>query len=389
MPLPRCFGWILVSSFAALCAALPLNAVELDHPGPGPYAVGSTNFEVREPAEGVAMFDYLNGKATAQQLLYISDLLVSPDSVPTVQVPVPVDPKFGRWSGKSLPVVLYVVYPTTAGNDRPAYTFPYRETGDNVFTHMQRPGEKPLIATADRKHPLIVYSGGYNTHGLWHLEELKFLASHGYIAVDIFHADNRGPGFVGNLALRALTLRAVTDYMLAHPDFGPAIDPDRIGVSGASAGAHAVLSSLGGFDPRSQHEGQPHPRIKAGFAVVPFMGARLGMWPFGIDAWLFGEDHAGLRAVKTPFFAVYADKDQSVAPANVESGLRALAGWRGAVRVKDETHLLSKGAGEDARAWELLFFNAWLRDDPAARAQLERGSSIKGGGADQRVEPWK
>lgn len=389
MHFPRWFGRILVTACAAALPALSLLAVELKHPGPGSFPVGSTNFEVRAPAEGVPIFDYLNGKATAQQLLYISDLLVSPESVPTVQVPVPGGQPFGRWAGKSLPVVLYVLYPTTADNDRPSYTFPYRETGDNVFPHMQRAGEKPLLAEAGKRHPLIVYSGGYNTHGLWHLEHLKFLATHGYIVVDIFHADNRGPGFVGNLALRALTVRAVTDYLLAHPDFGPAIDPERIGVSGSSAGAHAVLSTLGGFDPRREQAGQPDPRVKAGFAVVPFMGGTVGMWPFGTDAWLFGRAHEGLRAVKAPFFAVYADKDKSVAPASVESALRALSGWRGAARLSGETHLLSKGANEDAHAWELLFFNTWLRGDPDARAQLERGTSIEGGGADQRVEPWK
>lgn len=62
---------------------------------------------------------------------------------------------------------------------------------------------------------------------------------------------------------------------------------------------------------------------------------------------------------------------------------RALGGPTLAVRLDDEAHLLTDAAHRDIRTWKLLFFNAWLRDDAAARRQLEEGTTVTGGTSDR------
>jgi hypothetical protein len=375
-----------LAAVLSLVACPWLAGVELDPVGPGPYVVATTNLEVRPQVDAKAMFDFLNGKASNDGTKYLTDILVHPDAVPTLQVNVPNDRKgYGAQAGTRLPLVLLVVYPTTADNPRTDYAYPYTETGDARFTRMQQPGDKPIFADATVKYPLVIYSGGYNTHGLWHLAHLKALASHGYIVVDMFHGDGRGTDFGANLALRSLELRLTLDFILQHPDFGPAIDAARIGAEGASGGGHTVMAALGGVDPAGRLPHGADPRIKAGFGLVPFLGGSMGIWPFKLDAWFFGEDHAGLRGVQKPFFAVYGGKDKNVPPEGVEAAVRALAGPATAVMLDHEPHLLSDPANVDLRTWETLFFDAWLKDDATARKKLETGTSVRGGVPDHKT----
>lgn len=382
MPLMPFASFLRVAVF--ICVTLLAGAqgasLELAPVQPGPFPVATTNLEVRPQADAKAMFNFMNGTATSDGLRYLTDILVHPDAVPTVQLDVPADAKlYGKLAGTRLPLVLLIVYPTSRDNARADYAFPYTETGDRTFSHMQQPGDKPLLADPTAKYPLIVLSGGYNTHGLWHLFHLKELASHGYVVVDIFHGDGRSGLFAGNLALRSLGVRAALDYVLQHPDFGAVIDPDRIGATGESAGAHTVLAALGGIDPSGRIPALPDPRVKAAFGLVPFMGGSFGLWPFKMDAWYFGEDYAGLRYVRRPFFAVYGGKDSNVPPGNVEAGVRALSGPTAAVMLDDESHSLTNPAHRDVRTWEILFFDCWLRGDDDARRQLEQGTSVQDG----------
>lgn len=368
----------------AFALALGGTAAEIPAFAPGPFAVATTNLEVRPQADAKAMFTFLNGEPASGHFRYLTDILVHPEAVPTLQVDVPADAKtYGSYAGQRVPVVLLVVYPTTAANARPDYIFPYTETGDRTFSHMQRPGEGPLFADPAAKYPLILLSGGYNTHGLWHLFRLKDLAAHGYIVLDVFHGDGRSGSLQANLALRGLALRRALDFVLADPAFGPAIDADRIGVIGESAGAHTALAALGGTDPSGRVPASADPRIKAAVGLVPFLGTSFGFWPFTVDAWHFGEDYAGLKHVTKPCLALYGGRDTSVTPERVEAGVRALAGPTIAVRLDDEGHLLSAAAQRDARAWERLFFDAWLRDDAAARQLLDRADSVQGGAPDR------
>jgi dienelactone hydrolase len=175
------------------------------------------------------------------------------------------------------------------------------------------------------------------------------------------------------------------DFLLQHPDFAPAIDAERIGAVGESAGGHTVLAALGGMDPAAKIPVGTDSRIKAAFGVVPFMGGSVGFWPFKMDLWFFGEDHAGLQPVKRPFMALYAEKDSNVPPEGVEAGLRAMTGPATGIMLDGEKHIVSDPANSDIRTWEILFFNAWLRDDAMARRKITAGTSVSGGVTDHRT----
>jgi predicted dienelactone hydrolase len=76
-------------------------------------------------------------------------------------------------------------------------------------------------------------------------------AAHGYIAAAVNHPGNNAlapytvPGFV-LWWLRARDLSAVLDHLLADPEFGPRIDPRRIGAAGFSLGGYTRIELAGG-----------------------------------------------------------------------------------------------------------------------------------------------
>lgn len=349
------------SSFLIVCAAtvVSLAAAEIDPLPPGPYAVASTNFEVNEPTDA-PIEEYLiasDGWFSAPR--YVAQLLKHPSAV--------VQAEAQAVSGEKFPVVGYVLYPTAADNPRPAYTFPYKNTGDNVFPHMQRPGERPIFAEPGRRWPVVIGSHGYNAHGLWEVDRWKRLAAHGYIVVSIFHGDGRW-SVADNHSRRPASVKAMLDRLLADPDFGPAIDAERIGASGSSFGGYTILACLGGSDPAAGRTVHLDPRLKAGFALVPYAGG-FGQFPFG-------KDMAGLRTMTKPYLAVYGGEDRAdyVVDCTAHCG-----GETTAVILPGEKHLISKAAWEDVPTWEILFFDAWLKDDPRARELLAGDLRVRGG----------
>jgi pimeloyl-ACP methyl ester carboxylesterase len=373
-----------VAMAGLLVACTRLLGVELEPIAQGPFAVASTHLAVT-PRSDVPMFDFLNGKRARKEATYLTSILTHPEAVPTLSVNVPDDAVFGAHAHTTMPLVLVIFYPTSSDNPRPDYAFPYKETGDALIPHMQRPGEKPILADPAAKYPVIVLSGGYNTHALWHLEHLKLLASHGYIVADMFHGDGRGAAFHANMALRSLHMRATIDFLLEHSDFANAIDAERIGAVGHSAGGHTVLAALGGIDPSGKFPAAADPRIKAGFTLGPSTGGGFAMGPFKLGFWPFGTNRAGLRQVRAPFFAVYGEKDRSVLPDGVETAVRQIAGPATALMLDGETHSFSNATISDYSTWQILFFDAWLRNNATARRQLETGTSVRGGVNDHKT----
>jgi dipeptidyl aminopeptidase/acylaminoacyl peptidase len=364
-------------------------------PGFGPYQVGSSCM-LAEPATAAPMEHYLIGRWQPRGSVYLDQLISDRRATLVIDVKVPADwPGAGRLAGHSLPVVLSVLYPTPADNSRPEYTFP-EEHGWYRLPHMQRPGEAPLFADEKARYPLVIHSGGQNTHGLWHLWKLQHLASHGYITVDVYHGDGRTPGFGESVALRSLAVRAALDHVLAHPHYADHIDTDRIGATGSSAGGLTVLTLLGGANPAQPGRSLADERIKAGFGTVPFAGfaaatARAMGMPPGArpDFWNFGEDFAGLATVKRPWFAISGELDRNVPAADVLAAARALGGPAWVVEMKGQTHGLNEVAEAEARGWEAAFFGAHLRGDTACRALLRPGANPAGPDAigQMRLQP--
>jgi predicted dienelactone hydrolase len=333
-----------------------IRAAEVVEPlPPGPCAVACTNLELDVPADR-PLEDYLLGKR-GRHSCYVSGILKQPGDVLIAHAEVPSDKRvFAAAAGTRIPLVLLIAYPTPADNPRPDYMVPYTNTGDRIIPHMQRSGEKPIFADPTARYPVVFYSSGYNTHGLWDLGRIKFLASHGYIVVSIFHGDGRFGPF-GSFRVRPLELRAAMDFLLAHPAFTAAIDHRRIGVSGSSMGGYTILASMGGQTTEPLISAAD-PRIKAGFALVPFVGA---FWQHP-----FGSDFAGLKSVHTPFLAICAGNDHRAPAKNLEKALRLMSGTRSAFKLLGERHILTDTAWPDVETWETHFFNAWLKQDAEA-----------------------
>ena len=335
----------------------------------GPYPVGSTNFEVTSlPTSEMEL--RLIGSYTATGGLYTSDILLHPADCPTIDVDMPTDPaRFGLHSGTRVKFVAYVLYPTRDDNTRPDYVFPYTNTGDHTFPHMQRAGEAPIFRNAGVRYPLIVYTSGYNCHGLWDLGHMKLLASQGYIVLVIQHGDGRNT-FGGCIGERPFVVSRFLDYLLAHPVFGPAIDRERIGISGSSMGGYTTLAVAGGGCYASPNI-PPDSRIHAAFGLVPLVGGVYGTNPFG-------SDYASLSGVRCPFFAVYAQNDTSVPKATVEAALPNLKGTCTGVMLFGETHSLTGPAYVEAQTYEILFFDAWLRDNQDSKDLLYSAMNVAG-----------
>ena len=356
------------------CVGMAYPATEIEPIGRGDFELGSSNMELVDKFPN-PLIDYLKGKS-ARTPIYIASILARPETALVTQVKVPDNREiYGSYAGSGISLALYIVYPTTKDNPRASYKFPYKDTGDNVFPHMQRPGEKPIFADSSVKYPVIFYSHGYEAHGLWDLERIKYLASHGFIVVSIFHGDGRF-GFFDSFPLRPLLLKSAMDFVLSHPDFSPAIDMSRVGVSGSSMGGYTILAAMGGRADKNQ-TCQPDVRIKAGFGLVPFTGA---FWRHP-----FGRDRSGLNGVTIPFMAICAEKDKSVPLETVLESLGQMSGTRSALCLANEEHLLSKSVWPDVNTWELLFFNAWLRNDAEARACIYGDKSVRGGGVETKI----
>jgi hypothetical protein len=356
--------------------AATLRAVTVAPITSGPFPVGSTNFEVSSLSTS-EMEKRLIGSYSASADIYVSDLLLHPADCPSIDVAMPDDSSlFGRHADKQVHFVAYIIYPTTDGNTRPDYVFPYTNTGDHTFPHMQRTGEAPLLRDPRVRYPLIINSHGYNAHGLWDLGHMKLLASQGYIVVSLQHGDGRNT-FQGCLGERPLAISQLLDYLLAHPVFGPAIDRERIGMTGTSLGGYTTFAVVGGGCNGSSLV-PPDKRFHAAFGLVPLVSAYYSIYPFG-------RDYGALSGIKCPFFAVYAQNDTSVPKDTVEAALPKVQGDCTGVILPGETHSLSNASYAEAQTYEILFFNAWLRDNKAAMDTLYGDMNVEGGVDDRRT----
>jgi predicted dienelactone hydrolase len=103
------------------------------------------------------------------------------------------------------------------------------------------------------------------------LAHLKLRRSQGYIVAALQHGDGRNY-FQCTLAERPLAVTRLLDYLLADPVFGPAIDRERIGISGASLGGYTTLAVAGGG-----YYGNPlvpaDKRFRAAFGLFPLVAA--------------------------------------------------------------------------------------------------------------------
>ncbi len=336
-----------------------------------------------------AMHAYLLGRADESgQPRYVADILEHPESSWLIDVPVPDEPAiYGPASGRTLPIVTFLAYPSVAKEQPGRYVFPYHDGTYGVFEDMLDAGEAPRFADPGARYPLILLAHGAAAHGIYDVKHAHMLSSHGYIVAVINYGDDRtadmdDPENPHVAYLRPLITKAVLDSLLESETFGPYIDADNIGITGHSFGGFTALAVTGG--PFKGNADTVHDeRIKAGVIAAPWVGGNYD----GKDVYAFGPDNSGLNQVTAPMLCLFGTKDEATLASFILPAMKKLSGPIYVVELVDQPHIFEPGSWQDRDGWELLFFSAYLKNDPASLASLETGRSMKGGNEDvQRFE---
>ncbi|MDJ0711876.1 MAG: hypothetical protein QNJ14_15920 [Woeseiaceae bacterium] len=377
----------LLLAFVAIgCSKVPELPDEVDPPGPGPYAVGSTNMAIADEyasLDGEAMHAYLLGIPEGPgQPRFVTDILKHPESVWVTDVRVPDIPDmYGPASGLTLPVVSYITYPTVLSEQTNRYAFPYHDAAYGEFIDMLPPGEAPRFADPGTRYPLIVLSHGASAHGIFDVAHAHNLSSHGYIVAVITYGDDRtlipdDPNFHMPY-LRPLWTKAVIDSLVDSDTFGPHIDADNVGITGHSFGGYTALAIAGG-----PYQGNTatvsDDRVKAGVIAAPWVGGRYD----GEEVFGFGPENAAIDRVDVPIISFFGTNDDVTTAEFILPAMKRLSGPTYVVELVDQPHVFQPGSWEDRNAWELLFYAAYLKQDPDALATIKTARSMKGGNED-------
>jgi predicted dienelactone hydrolase len=202
------------------------------------------------------------------------------------------------------------------------------------FTNLQLYVDAPIAGDKLRR-PLVMFSHGAGSNGLYYAWFGEYLASHGYIVAMLYHYrantyDSTVMYTRSKLWQRPRDITLDITGLLKDPVWGPHIDADKIGVAGHSQGGFTSLW-IGGarVDPdlflayqtfwrnnpvvpaslraelpldagpaRDVHDG----RVKAAFSMAP------GDLPG------FGMDEAGLRQLAIPTYIIVGARDTQAPP---------------------------------------------------------------------------
>jgi len=329
-----------------------------------------------------AMHQVLLGRAEdSDDSRFVVDILRYPESAWIVDVPVPEHEIYGPASGQTLPVAVFLTYPSSDNQAKNTYSFPYHDAEYGVFEDMLDAGETPSFADPDERYPLVILAHGSSAHGIFDVRHAHALASHGFVVAVLTYGDDRTAtpneasfhvGF-----LRPLLTKAVLDSILESETFGAHIDSDNIGISGHSFGGFTTLALAGG-PIQGNAATASDKRIKAGVIAAPWVGGH----DEGRDYFAFGPNNSGLGQVTAPMICFFSKKDDVTLASFILPAMKRLSGPSYVVELVDQPHVFEGGSWEDRDAWELLFFYAYLKNDPASLAALKTGRSMKGGNED-------
>ena len=350
------------------------------------YPVEVTNLEIADEfvnLEPEQMDRYLIGAwDETEGGIFWDQILKSQDDAWVVDVEVPEDASlYETLAGETLPIVVYVMYPTEEGNTREGYTFPHPRLGA-TFKHMLREGEAPLISQDQSQFPLVVLCHGIYAHSIYDTQHAEFLASQGYIVAVISFGDGRIPPASmkrGRSFVRPLEAQAALEAVLADPVLGPRVNTEQIGISGHSFGGFTVYTSLG-----ARKDGEPNTvhdsRFAAGVAASPWTGGYQGE----VEYFPFTSDQSEMRYIDKPVLTVYGNADDITKPKYILGASKELQGPAYLVEMEVEGHIYSPGGWADLQQWELLFFDAYLKGDTDALEKLQKAESFEGGAIDHQ-----
>jgi predicted dienelactone hydrolase len=372
---------------------------------PGPYAVACSNVvqDFTRLGVGEDVTSYWSGiPSDTGTARYTTDLLADPANTLIATVTAPLDSNlYGDFAGQQVQFVVLACYPTTADNPRPDYPLNPPQT-DRVVPHMQTGSDAPLLADASVRYPVVAFSHGYLDSPInsnHYLLALSVLASYGYVVIAPFHGDARFSNlridnldaaiavasnlenFTAMQALRALSISAALDLVLAHPQWRDHLDETQIGGFGASMGGETMLL-LGGaglttsyFDIGSTWKQVTRdPRIKAAFGYVPYFGQPI------LPA--FGRDQHGLDGINLPFLGISGTADATAPISEAQIGMSRLTGFRRLVALSGVAHGFDDASTNDIYTWLLTFLDAEVRGNPEAISRLSTMGSVAGGGDD-------
>ncbi len=370
---------------------------------PGPYAVGCSDLEqdFTRVATGEDVQDFWEGVPRSDgSPRYITNLLSDAANTLAATVIVPDDSTvYGSFAGQSIPYVILVCYPTAAINSRVDYPLP---NGKNI-PRMQQGGVAPIFPDPTTRFPVLLFSHGYlgSPTSNDYIDAVALLASYGYVVAAPFHGDGRFGSlqldslsdlayvlvhlrdFLGMQAVRALSLSATLDVLLANPQWSTHIDPVEIGGFGASLGGESLLLMAGaGLTTSvglSWTEITTDLRLKAAVGYVPYFGNPI--FP------AFGRDEHGLDNVAVPYLAIGGTADTTAPIVETAVGLQRLPGPRELVALTGVKHGFDVTSAPDIFTWALTFLDAELRGDANAHALLPQIASVAGGGDDNVIVP--
>jgi predicted dienelactone hydrolase len=227
-------------------------------------------------------------------------------------------------SGRQLALAMF--YPALQGSGRPL-TMPF-------FTNLNL-HEDATLDLSGAKRPLVMFSHGRGSNGLYYAWFAEYLAARGYIVAAIYH--HRANTYDSSIAYlankvwqRPVDIGLALSFLLRDDGWSRAIDPARIGIAGHSQGGFTSLW-IGGArvnaekylafqthwrnNPmvpehlRRELPLDPKPalnvadgRVKAAFAMAPGI----------VQA--FGMDEAGLRQMSIPAYITVGARDTQTPP---------------------------------------------------------------------------
>jgi predicted dienelactone hydrolase len=361
---------------------------------PGAYPVACSNVEQDFSRAGGDPTAWWEGRGVGGTG-YVTDLLIDPAHAFVVNVTLPDDSDlYGDFRNRTLTFATLVCYPTSAANTRPDYPLP---TGKAV-PRMQRGGEPPIFAGDRPLFPVLLFSHGLGGSPLSsdYIDALTLLASHGYVVIAPFHGDARiadvrvdtisdvvnailnFSAYTAMQSIRPQALHAALDAVLADPNFAARTDVTRIGGFGGSLGAESLMLMRGArltvSPDLSSKSIMNDTRVKAVAGYVPYFGQPL--FP------AFGRDQQGLDNVDLPYLAIAGSADTTAPAVTTALGMTRLSGVRQFVLLAGVQHGFDVRSAPDIFTWSLTFLDAYVDDDPLARATSARMVEVAGGGDD-------
>ena len=410
----------LALAAAASAAAVPAGAVNHDQlvaPLPaGPFAVACSNIQQDAALiaqSGLPASDFWEGKNGR----YITEILPAGSTALRIDALVPdIRTLYPGNAGDRVPFVAIVCHPTPRTNSDPDYVLPGVST--DVVPHMLPAGAQPRLLSANEwaegngvafsppltgtaKLPLIVYSHGLSGApiGKGYINVMTQLAAHGYVVAAIFHGDARfsrvrledfGDYFYAltqfdrvaeMMLMRPVSLKAMTDMLLAHAGYAPGIDPERIGGFGASMGGQAMINLLGARMTTTIglacRETVRDPRIKAAVGYVPYSGQTF------LPA--FCEQQRGAEDVTRPFLAITGSADTTAPEKLSEQAVNNFKGSRYVVSFAGGEHELRPQDVGDLVTWVITFLDAYLNvpyNGASAMTRFIKMGQVQGGRED-------